>query len=204
MGADDWYRMTDWTEEGAANFEKKIERARSQKAQYLTLQAYHLLDRRPDISLKLLDRAEEADVERYEGGRINNFRAEANLRLGNIEKVLSSYEDSMREQRVPGAIVTSSALDYAFVVAYFRIADKYDVALDIVRNFPGSPFPNSAAQALGAHAMILSERGEAGAGDLARDALGALDLPNEPLDPEARYGSVSAVSFIERLREIAI
>ena len=203
MGADDWYRMTDWTEEGAAHFEKKIARARSQKAQYLTLQAYHLLDRRPDISLKLLDRAEEADVERYEGGRINNFRAEANLRLGNIEKVLSSYERSMRAQRVPGAIITSSALDYAFIVAYFRIEDKYDAALKIVQRFPGSPFRNGAAQALGAHAMILADLGKSRAADLAREALDALDLPDEPLDPNARYASVSAAHFIERLKEIA-
>ncbi|NNC47750.1 MAG: hypothetical protein HKO13_04870 [Sphingomonas sp.] len=206
MAADEWYRQTEWTEEGAALFEEKIARARSQKAQYLTLQAYHLLDARPDVSLKLLDRADAADQagDGFEQARINTFRAEANLRLGQIEDVLAAYKRAMKRQDGSGVIYTSAALDYAFIVSYFEIAEEYRHALQILEQFEGSPIGQTNAQAWGAHALILGDQGDAAAKPLARDALAHRGDDREvlrQLPPQA--GGIQMANFVDRLEAIA-
>lgn len=205
MAADDWYRQSKWTAEGAALFEEKIGRARSQKSQYLMLQAYHLIDARPDVSLHLLDRAERAADPRYPDPRLGNFRAMAELRLGNIEKVIAAYKQSIAQQEADGGIFTSSLLDYAFTVACFGIEEEFQSALAALEPYPGgSPFPNSDAQAYAAMAMILSEQGNASeAAARAKQALAALQLPDRPLVDGDAIGGINPVQMIARLENIA-
>ena len=45
----EWYRNTEWSDEIAAEFERRIERSRTQKAQHLSLQGYHLIRNHPEI-----------------------------------------------------------------------------------------------------------------------------------------------------------
>jgi len=51
----DWFRNEDWSPEIEEQFFRKLGRARSQKAQYLRVQAYTLRKTRPEIALKLLE-----------------------------------------------------------------------------------------------------------------------------------------------------
>ena len=69
----EWYRNTEWSDEIAAEFERRIERSRTQKAQHLSLQGYHLIRNHPDVARDLLTRAVEiGDV--HETVRARSFQ----------------------------------------------------------------------------------------------------------------------------------
>ncbi len=198
----DWYRNTQWDEAIAAAFEAKLARSRSQKAQYLTLQACHLLPRHPDVALVLLDRASEADTDAYHTARIASFRATANLRLGRIDNLLADYEAGIAAEAT-GGVQIGNALDFAFAVAYFRRSERYDLALALLDQFKGSPFLNVDSQALGAHALILADLGREPerAATLARTALDQLQTFGA--DEEADVGGVRIADLRARLEAIA-
>lgn len=198
----DWYRNERWDEATAQAFEAKLRRARSQQAQYLVLQAFHLLSRHPDVALGLLDRASEADTERFETARIASFRATANLRLGRIDDLLADYEAGIGAEAT-GGVHVGNPLDYAFAVAYFRRAERYGRALALLDRFAGSPFLNADAQALGAHALILADLGcdRERAATLARTALDQLQTFGA--DEAADVGGIRVADFRARLEAIA-
>jgi hypothetical protein len=51
MGRHHWFRSTDWNEQIEAEFFRRFKRARSGKAQYLTIQALTLVDTgRPELA----------------------------------------------------------------------------------------------------------------------------------------------------------
>jgi tetratricopeptide (TPR) repeat protein len=198
----DWYRNEHWDESTAEAFEAKLKRSRSQYAQYLTLQAFHLLARHPGVALGLLDRAREADTAGFEAARIASFRATANLLLGRIDDLLADYEAGI-EAEASGGVHVGNPLDYAFAVAYFRRSERYDRALALLDRFGGSPFLNADAQALGAHALILADLGREPerTAALARTALDQLHILGA--DETADVGGIRIADFRARLEEIA-
>ncbi|WP_260482685.1 hypothetical protein [Sphingomicrobium flavum] len=205
MASDDWYRQTVWTGEGAAIFEEKLAKSRTQKAQYLTIQANLIWPHHPEVALELADRAQAESEAGFIDPRIEMARAFANLQLGNVEAVLDHYRAAMERQAQQGGIFTSAALDLCFVAAMFEVEDAYDEALAILEKFSGSPLVNTNAQALGAKALILAAIG--GADDQAREyARKALDQFvdfGQPLTHEMKIGGASALDFHQRLEAIA-
>lgn len=57
MGSEDWYRNDEWNHEIEEIFFKKLGRSRSQKTQYLKIQAGYLVESHPDIVLRLAEYA---------------------------------------------------------------------------------------------------------------------------------------------------
>jgi hypothetical protein len=55
MGSEDWYRNQEWNQEIEESFFEKLKRSRSQKAQYLLIQAYYLVESHPDVVLRLAE-----------------------------------------------------------------------------------------------------------------------------------------------------
>ena len=53
MTSDTWYRNEDWNDEIEDFFYSKLNRARSQREQYLVIQALSLSKTHPNISLRL-------------------------------------------------------------------------------------------------------------------------------------------------------
>ena len=206
MAADDWYRQTEWTEQSAALFEEKIARARSQKAQYFAIQAILLWPKHPDVALALAERGIAASEEGWIDPRLPMARAYARLQLGQVDAVLAEFEQTIALQRRQGGLYTSAALDYVFTAAYFEREDHYEKALAILDDFrPGSPFPNTDCQALGALAMILTDMGDSSVRprELARAALDNFVDFGQPLNDDMYLGGISVIAFRDRLEKIA-
>ena len=55
MSSEDWYRNKEWNSEIEEFFYMKLKRARTQRYQYIVIQALSLTDNHPDISLRLVD-----------------------------------------------------------------------------------------------------------------------------------------------------
>ncbi|WP_192814656.1 hypothetical protein [Treponema pedis] len=49
MADENWYRNEVWNDEIQKRFTDKLNKARSQKTQYLKIQAFYLLDKYPNI-----------------------------------------------------------------------------------------------------------------------------------------------------------
>jgi hypothetical protein len=54
VSSGDWYRNKDWNESIEENFYSKLKRARTQRDQYLVIQALTLADKHPDVTIRLV------------------------------------------------------------------------------------------------------------------------------------------------------
>jgi hypothetical protein len=59
MANDDWFRNKKWSPKIENDFFEKLKRARTQKTQYLKIQAHYLLRNHPDVVLRLVKYARE-------------------------------------------------------------------------------------------------------------------------------------------------
>ena len=55
MAATDWFRNTDWNAENEKAFFEKLARSRTQRDQYLVIQALTLSKSHPQAALQLID-----------------------------------------------------------------------------------------------------------------------------------------------------
>ncbi|TCJ40946.1 M48 family metallopeptidase [Parafrankia sp. BMG5.11] len=125
-----WYRNTDWSDEIAADFERRLARSRHQKAQNLSLQGFHLIARHPDVAVDLLERA-IAFGDEFETPRALLYLATAKVALGDIDGALGAYETAL--DRPPGS--RSSVIqpvDYLFLVGAFRRTERLPRAMALM------------------------------------------------------------------------
>ncbi len=59
MSKEDWYRNETWDINIENSFFEKLKKSRTQKSQYLKIQAFYLLNIEPDVSLRLISYARE-------------------------------------------------------------------------------------------------------------------------------------------------
>lgn len=198
--SEQWYRNKDWNAEVEAEFEQRIARGRTQKAQHLMLQGQALIERHPDVAARLLERSIGCNDE-FHLNQANCYLAMAQLALGNIEAALLAYEAALEAQLRVRFVQTSAPLDYAFAVAWFGRAERYPVALPILEAVQPSIFPGANLQADSARALILADLGEA---EEARGrAVTALaDFPDIG-DAEPEWAGVNLAELRRRLESIA-
>ena len=194
-----WYRNSDWNAAIESEFEERIARSRSQKAQYLMLQGQALVERHPEVAVRLLERS-IAQGDDFFLNQANCHLAAAQMALGNPEAALAAYEAALEAQlRMPN-IQTSAPLDYAFLVAWTRSADRYPGALAMLDAVSVSFIPSADFQADAAHALILAELGQIDrASERAAKALA--EFPDEADDAE--WGGIHLGELRSRLSKIA-
>ena len=129
--SEQWYRNRDWSPEIEAEFEKRIARGRSQKAQHLMIQGMALIPRHPDVAARLLERSIALDDE-FQLNQAYCQLALARLARGDVEGALQAYEAALEAQLKRPNIQTGAPLDYAFTVAWFERSERYELALTIL------------------------------------------------------------------------
>jgi hypothetical protein len=89
VASEDWYRNERWGQEIEEDFFAKLKRSRSQKTQYVKIQAGYLIENYPEITLRLIKYAREncpADSWEQE---FYLYESKAFYRLAEYEKAIS-------------------------------------------------------------------------------------------------------------------
>ena len=193
----DWYRKTEWSEVIAAEFETRLARSRTQKAQYLSLQGQALIATNPRVAVGLLERAVALNDE-FETTRAAGYLAQARLALGEIDGALAAYEFALGAQLRQPNIVGGAAADYAFVIGWFERRDRLDAALPIVEAIPTVSVFGPDPQMLATRALVFDLAGRRGEARQAAEAA----LPHFDMLGDADALGISVSGLRERLADI--
>lgn len=142
MSSDDWYRNKDWNESIAEQFYLKLKRARSQRDQYLVIQALTLSEKHPKISLRLVDEYFESRKDQFDDVRALLARANSFIALSDIERCIATFKEVLERERDFPNHQTGVYLDYPYLVATKKIENEYSDALDVLNeHFDRLTFP---------------------------------------------------------------
>jgi len=192
----DWYRNTEWNEEIETDFFARLGRARSQRDQYIVLQALTIAESHPEVALRLVDLYFETRTDSFDDGRARLAASRARFADGGYEKALDEYQATLEGQAGGGSLHVSSPVEFAFLAARYCSANHYVAALDHLANLPPpeSQLNEPVFRFHAARALLLQETGRDPA-TARMDANVVLNLP-EPLT--AQFSDV-----IWRIRGIA-
>ncbi|MFT5137848.1 MAG: hypothetical protein ACI9VI_002579 [Candidatus Azotimanducaceae bacterium] len=91
LSSDDWYRNNKWNDEVEMLFYEKLKRARSQKYQYIVIQASYLTDSFPVISLRLIKEYFETRTDKFEDARAYWSQSLAFMAIGEMDMAMEGY-----------------------------------------------------------------------------------------------------------------
>lgn len=135
MAADDWFRNSIWNDEVETLFYQKLERARSQKHQYMVIQASYLKDGFPKVTLRLIDEYFESREDKFHDAQAYCIQANANVSLSKIDCAIEAFKAALsRESEFPN-LQTTAYLDYPLLVAINQVEAEYAQATEILIEF---------------------------------------------------------------------
>ena len=136
MSRHDWYRNTEWSEETASAFEAKLRRARSQKEQYLRIQAGILAELNPEVTHALLDRYFTLPNQ-FDAAQAHVDRACAYVAQSKIYEAIAAYDRALvREAEHPG-LLTGAYLELPYLIAIHAVEAEYGRALGLLEKHIG-------------------------------------------------------------------
>ncbi len=174
----EWYRNTDWNDEIEADFFARLARARSQRDQYLVIQAIHLAEIQPETTLRLVDLYFETRTDDFHDPRARRAASAAHFALGGYAEALDNYLAILDDRDAQRDIHVGSPLQFAFLAARHRSEPHYARALELLSELPlpGEQQADARFRHAAARAILNAETGRDPAAALA-DARLALALP---------------------------
>ncbi len=151
---EDWYRNRNWNSKIESKFFEKLNRARSQRDQYLVIQALSLVGKHPEKTLQLVDYYFETRKDNFDDVRALLARTEALLKLKKIDEALEAYHAVLKREDEFSNHQTCAYIDYPYLVATRKIESEYEKALETLNKhverlaFPLDSFKWYAAKAL--------------------------------------------------------
>ncbi len=135
MPSDDWYRNYEWNAEVEALFYNKLKRARSQRDQYVVIQASYLAESAPKVALSLIDEYFDTRKDQYEDMRAFWVQARSFMNMNQTESAMESFRSVLkREDEFPNHQSTVY-VDYPYIVATQAIDSEYKNALDVLEKY---------------------------------------------------------------------
>lgn len=131
MSADDWYRNKNWDASVEEHFYSKLKRARTQRDQYLVIQALTLADNHPEVTLRLVNQYFESRKDQFEDVRALLAKANACRALNNLAGCISAFKEVLEREREFPNHQTKAYLDYPYLVATHKIENEYGNAIDV-------------------------------------------------------------------------
>ncbi len=154
MSRDDWYRNKSWSPRIEKRFFEKLQRARSQRDQYLVIQALTLARREPDVARRLVDHYFETRTTEYDDMRALLARADSYDASGDLGQAIEAYKAVLaREAEFPNHQSNTYAT-LPYFIARNRIESEYAFALQLLQSdayaatFPIDLFRQQASLAL--------------------------------------------------------
>lgn len=160
MAKDDWYRNKQWNEQIERDFSQRLRRARSQRDQYLAIQALTLAGYEPQVALKLVDE--------YFGTRRNTFhdiqallaRAHAHRAVHETEKAIQDYKAILALEDAAPNHKTTTYVDFPYFVALEMITAEFGFAQRVLEIRKGDlMFPLERFMWHASYAIIEAHRG---------------------------------------------
>lgn len=208
MGRGDWYRNSNWDADTEAAFRTKLARSRSQRPQYLRIQASYLANRHPSAALGLVreyfETGDEFDVPTAFCAQAEAYRA-----FERIDEAVEAYKKALEWEEAHPRHISTARIDLPKLVAERRVSGEYRYALNVLstRFRPTDhQFPSSRYFWNGSYALIAYELGQAAeAREFAERALGAATETESPFRYHRAVGVVRDTSdeFGRRLKRIA-
>lgn len=132
MSSDDWYRNKNWNATIEEHFYSKLNRARTQRDQYLVIQALTLADNHPEVSLRLVNEYFESRKDQFDDVRALLAKANAYRTLNDLDGCISAFKEVLGREREFPNHQTGVYLDYPYLVATQKIENEYPNALDVL------------------------------------------------------------------------
>jgi hypothetical protein len=160
VAADKWFRQTNWTEQIEREFFVKLDKARTQRDQYLVIQAITLAGAQPEAALRLVDIYFKTKTSNRNDVRALDARAQANRALGRIPQSVSTMKEILEVERERPGFKTNTFTDFPYFVAVSRLSSEYDAALKtLIDREADLAFPISRFKWHAAMSIIHAERG---------------------------------------------
>ena len=148
-----------WDETIEEAFFAKLKRARD-KAQYLVIQAIHLVPSYPKVALQLLDKYFELD-DRFNQTRAFDAQALAYLELDDVTHAILSYERALDAEQTTRGMQTRAYVDLPFLVASRNVESLFQRCLKLLAESRDRPaFPVDHFKWHASQALILNALGE--------------------------------------------
>ena len=193
MAQEDWYRNKTWDSDIEKVFRAKLSRARSQRPQYLLIQAGYLVERHPLVTLRLIGEYFETDDDFHIPSAFG-IRAAALCKIGDVAKAVDAYKKALAWEKDHPFHITNARIDLPKLIVDHQIFREYDYALDILVNrFNESDhaFPMTRYLWNGCNAIIAKESGQiAEAQQFAESALRAAAQTESPFRYHRTVGLV--------------
>ena len=208
----DWYRKTSWGKEDQQDFEERLARSRSQRTQYIKIQASYLEGTKKRKlalpAIQLVDQYLEEDPGGFFEVQAYLIRARALVTLKDFEGAVASYQKAVKlEAASSGGNRSCAYLDYALFVARNNLHDCFEDVHEALEQMEEMDliFPVSQLKFFGSLAIFLDRSGDSvEAKRMASMALSAIEKPS-PFSRHPEAGVVQGVDgkFLKRLCKIA-
>jgi len=159
----DWYRNSSWNEAIRVEFYRRLERSRTphNKAQYLRLQALHLLEANlHSPALELLELYLRDYPEDLMLTEAHLLYAIALAGVNRNEEALVHFRITIQRQRVYPNLITTVPIDFAIFVLQTKNKELYEEALQELNNYEVRRreifFPSEKYNLNGLRAILLS------------------------------------------------
>lgn len=202
---DNWFRNTSWDELIERAFQQRLNRAR-QKPQYLRIQASYLVERHPEVALRLLKQYFALGTA-FDAAQAYVEQARAMRTLDDVDGALISYEAALECERKNPNYRTQASLDYVCLIVNAYYECKYQRAFELLSSgHMSTSFPVERYRANGAMALLLYAFGrEEDAKAAAVSALAAADEVQSGFRHHQQLGLVTDLEdeFGQRVQALA-
>ena len=126
----EWFRNKHWNDEIEKSFFSHLSRARTQRDQYIVIQALTLAKQYPNVSLMLIDLYFQSKKSSFEDVRALSAKSDAYISLGDIEQAIEAMKAVLAIEREKPSHKTTKYVDFPFLVATLKISREYNSALE--------------------------------------------------------------------------
>ncbi|MBK1683650.1 hypothetical protein [Rhodoferax fermentans] len=175
MTPTDWFRNSDWSSDIQERFLAKLARSRTQRDQYLVIQALTLSRSHPQAALQLVDLYFATQKGQFEDVRALSARAAAYQSIRNNALAVAAMKEILAIERQRPQQKTTTYVEYPYFVASIGMDSEFSSAFSVLEEragdlkFPVDEFKWHAAYSIISYALRDIEAARTHAG-MALDA----------------------------------
>ena len=160
MADENWYRNKIWNDEIEKYFMDKLNKARSQKVQYIKIQTFYLLAKYPSIALKLIKYSREIKIDEFWEQEYCLYESKAFYALKEYSLALEKAFESIEWRRKKPCVRTENIYWLAELVLRTKQKNEYQKSINIMKEmYEETPFPIDKYRYHGFNALLLNELG---------------------------------------------